>query len=177
MQELCQLVFNAVQLTFLFRLRLTQKAFQLSFQFFVLFFSFRHLFLTDCPKLLSQCFNFSYQQNVLMKKSRKKSDSFLGHMKIYFHKNCFSCCYSRSVWHKIRFMHRNQHLQHPKKDNKLPESIAKNSETSYIDSQQMAKDSSVSTERNRVDKQQSMKKKKREDVQNKKLIAAPCEAL
>ena len=125
MQELCQLVFNAVQLTFLFRLCLTQKAFQLSFQFFFLFFPFRHLFWTDCPKLLSQCFNFSYQQNFLMKKSRKRSDSFLGHTKIYFHKNCSSSCYSRIVWHKIRFMQRNQHLQHPKKDNKLPESIAK----------------------------------------------------
>ena len=32
------------------------------------------------------------------------------------------------------------------------------------------------TERNRVDKQKSLKKKKREDVQIKKLITAPYEA-
>ena len=35
----------------------------------------------------------------------------------------------------------------------------------------------VKTERNRVDKQKSLNKKKQEDVQVKKLIAAPCEAI
>ena len=35
----------------------------------------------------------------------------------------------------------------------------------------------VKTERNRVDKQKSLNKIKQEDVQVKKLIAAPCEAI
>ena len=41
----------------------------------------------------------------------------------------------------------------------------------------LAEDSIVKTERNRVDKQTSLKKKKREYVQIKKLIAAPCKAI
>ena len=41
----------------------------------------------------------------------------------------------------------------------------------------MVENQRVKTERNRVDKQKSPKKKKREDVQNKKLIAATCEAI
>ena len=40
----------------------------------------------------------------------------------------------------------------------------------------MAEYSRVKTEKNRVDKLKSLKKKKKEDVQIKKLIAAPCEA-
>ena len=38
----------------------------------------------------------------------------------------------------------------------------------------MAEDSRVKTERNLVDKWKSIKTKKRESVQTKKLIAAPC---
>ena len=41
----------------------------------------------------------------------------------------------------------------------------------------MAEDLRVKTEINRVDKQKTLKKKKREDIQIKKLIAAPCEAI
>ena len=41
----------------------------------------------------------------------------------------------------------------------------------------MAEDSTVKTERNRVDKQKSLTKKQREDVQIKKLIATPCQAI
>ena len=41
----------------------------------------------------------------------------------------------------------------------------------------MVENQRVKTERNRVDKQKSPKKKKREDVQNKKLIADLCEAI
>ena len=41
----------------------------------------------------------------------------------------------------------------------------------------MAEYSRVKTEKNRVDKLKSLKKKKKEDVQIKKLIAAPCEAI
>ena len=35
----------------------------------------------------------------------------------------------------------------------------------------------IKTERNRVDKQKKSEKKKREDVQFKKFIIAPCEAI
>ena len=41
----------------------------------------------------------------------------------------------------------------------------------------MAEDLRVKREINRVDKYKSLKKKKREDVQIKNLIAAPCEAI
>ena len=41
----------------------------------------------------------------------------------------------------------------------------------------MAEDSRAKTERNRVDKKESLKKKKRKDVQNKKLIADPYETI
>ena len=41
----------------------------------------------------------------------------------------------------------------------------------------MEEDSMVKKERNRVDKWKSLKKKKREDVHIKKLIAASCEAI
>ena len=41
----------------------------------------------------------------------------------------------------------------------------------------MAEDSRVKTERNGVDKSKRLKKKKREDVRNEKLIAAPCGAI
>ena len=41
----------------------------------------------------------------------------------------------------------------------------------------MAEDSTVKTERNRVDKQKNLTKKQREDVQIKKLIATPCQAI
>ena len=41
----------------------------------------------------------------------------------------------------------------------------------------MAEDSRVKTERNLVDKWKSIKTKKRESVQTKKLIAAPCKTI
>ena len=41
----------------------------------------------------------------------------------------------------------------------------------------MAEDSRVKTDRNRVDKQNSPKKKKGEGVQSKKLITVPCEVI
>ena len=41
----------------------------------------------------------------------------------------------------------------------------------------MAEGIRVKTERNRVDKKKSLKKKKGEDVRNMKLIAAPCETI
>ena len=40
----------------------------------------------------------------------------------------------------------------------------------------LAEDSVVETEKNQVDKEKSLKRKKREDVQIKKLIDAPCES-
>ena len=65
-----------------------------------------------------------------------------------------------------QLMHGNQHSQHPKKYKKQPE-------TRKLVSQWMAEDSRVKTERQCIDKQKSLKKKKR-DVQIKKLITAPC---
>ena len=65
-----------------------------------------------------------------------------------------------------QLMHGNQHSQHPKKYKKQPE-------TRKQVSQWMAEDSRVKTERQCIDKQKSLKKKKR-DVQIKKLITAPC---
>ena len=41
----------------------------------------------------------------------------------------------------------------------------------------LAEDSVVETEKNQVDKEKSLKRKKREDVQIKKLIAVPCESI
>ena len=67
-----------------------------------------------------------------------------------------------------QLMHGNQHSQHPKKYKKQPE-------TRKQVSQWMAEDSRVKTERQCIDKQKSLKKKKR-DVQIKKLITAPCGA-
>ena len=66
-----------------------------------------------------------------------------------------------------RLVHDNQHSQHSKKHKKQPETRKQ---------VQMAQDPRVKTERNRVDKQKSLNKKKREDV-NKKPIAALCEAM
>ena len=70
------------------------------------FFSFspsRHFFRTDCQKLFSQRFMISYQESVW-----PRSDSFLGHAKKSFRKNCSSTFYSWRVWHITRLMHGNQ---------------------------------------------------------------------
>ena len=67
-------------------------------------------------------------------------------------------------------MHGNQHSHHPKKHKKQPE-------TPKQVGQWITKDSKLKTKRNRVDKLKSLKKKKIEDVQTRKLIVAPCEAI
>ena len=67
-------------------------------------------------------------------------------------------------------MHDNQHSQHPKKHKKQPE-------TWKQVSQWMAEDSRVEREINQVDKQKRLGINKREDVQIKRLITAPCEAI
>ena len=59
-----------------------------------------------------------------------------------------------------------------KNSQKLPNKLVR-SVSQWI----LAEDSIVKTERNRVDMQASLKKKKKEDVQIKKLIVAPCEAM
>ena len=69
-----------------------------------------------------------------------------------------------------QLMHDNQHSQYPKKHKKQLE-------TRKQVSQWMAEDPRVKTERSRSDKQKSLKKKKREDVQIERLTTAPCEAL
>ena len=75
-----------------------------SFVIFFLFFFFSSLFLDGLPKLFSQRFMISYQESVW-----PRSDSFLGHTKKSFRKNCSRSCYSWRVWHMTRFMHVNQH--------------------------------------------------------------------
>ena len=97
------------------RLRVTQKALQLPFQF--VFFPSRHFFWSDCQKLFRERFKISYQEMVWA-----RSDSFLGHTKECFRKNCSSSCYSRHVWHMTRLIHGNQHSQDPKKHKEQPES-------------------------------------------------------
>ena len=67
-------------------------------------------------------------------------------------------------------MHDNQHSQHPKKHKKQ-------AETWKQVSQWMAEDSRVEREINRVDEQKRLGINKREDVQIKRLITAPCEAI
>ena len=68
-----------------------------------------------------------------------------------------------------RFMQGNQHSQHPKKHKKQPE-------TRKQVSQQMAEDSRIKQREIELIIKKSEEKKK-EDVQNKKLIAAPCEGI
>ena len=70
-------------------------------------------------KLFSQRFMISYQESV-----RPRSDSFLGHTKMSFHKYCSTSCYSRCVWHMTQLMHGNQHLKYPIK----AQETARNSE-------------------------------------------------
>ena len=69
-----------------------------------------------------------------------------------------------------RLMHGNQHSHHPKKHKKQPE-------TQKQVGQWITEDSRFKTKRNRVDKLKSLKKKKIEDVQTRKLIAAPFKAI
>ena len=71
---------------------------------------------TDCLKLFSKRFNINYQGSMW-----PRSDSFVGHTKKYFHKNCSWSCYLQGVWHMTRLKHGNQHSQHPKKHKKEQE--------------------------------------------------------
>ena len=138
---------------------------------FLVFFSFFFVSSTfsgwTAKTLVNQCFKISYQKSV-----GPRSGSFLGHIKKYFRKNCSRSCYLRRVLHMTRLLHGNQHPQHPKKHKKQSET-----RKNFLACQQMAEDPRVNTERNQVDKQESLKKKKRKDVQSKKWIAAPCEAI
>ena len=77
--------------------------FATAFLLFFFFFSFPSLFLDRLPKLFSQRF-ISYQESVC-----PRSDSFLGHNKKSFLKNCSSSCHSWRVWHMALLMHGNQH--------------------------------------------------------------------
>ena len=112
----------------------------LQLPFFSFFLSLLTRFCTDCLKVFSKHFIINYQGRMW-----PRSDSFLGHTKKSFRKNCSSSCYSRRVWHMARLKHGNQHSQHPKKRKKQPE-------TRKQVSQWMAKDWRVKIEINRVDK-------------------------
>ena len=103
-----------IKISFLTVPAFNAKSFAIAILVFFSFFPSRHFFWTDCQKLFSHCFNFSYQENVW-----PRSDSFLGHNKAYFHKNCSWSCYSRCVWHMTRLMHGNHHSERPKKHKKL----------------------------------------------------------
>ena len=100
----------------LFAFAFNAKSFTISI--LVLFFLFFLLFpfLDGLPKGFSERFTISYQENVL-----PRSDSFLGHNKKFFRKNCCSSCYSRRMWHMTQVMHGNQHSQHLEKHKKQPE--------------------------------------------------------
>ena len=75
------------------------KSFAIAILVFFSFFPSRHFFWTDCQKLFSQHFNFSYQENVW-----PRFDLFLGYTKTYFRKNFSWSCYSRRVWHMTRLI-------------------------------------------------------------------------
>ena len=83
---------------------------------FFFIFSLSTGFWTDCLKLFSKRFMINYQGSVW-----PRSSSFLGHTKKSFREKCSSSCYWRRVRHMTRLKHGNQHLQHPKKHKKQPE--------------------------------------------------------
>ena len=92
------------------------KSFAIAILVFFIFFPSRHFSGRNAKKLFRQRFNFSYQEKVW-----PRSDSFIGHTKTYFRKNCSCSCHSQRVWHMKRLMHGNLHSQHPKRHKKLPE--------------------------------------------------------
>ena len=71
-----------------------------------------------------------------------------------------------------RLMHSSQHLQHPKKHKKLPEPTAETGKQVI----------QIASEWNKIQGQHREKSRwsvetSEEDIQNKKLIAAPCDAI
>ena len=142
--------------------------------YFFSFFPSHHFFWTDCQKLFSERFIIRYQQRSDQDQVWPRSESFLWQSKNSSiriisqvairdaYGTWHSLCTVTSI-HSIQKCTRNSQ----KLGNKLVRPF----------SQCMAEDSMVKTERNRVDKQKSLNKIKQEDVQVKKLIAAPCEAI
>ena len=63
---------------------------------FFTFFPPCHFFWTDCHKPFSECFKFTYQENVW-----PRSESFLGQTKRYFCTHCSWSCYLRRAWHML----------------------------------------------------------------------------
>ena len=98
----------------------------------------------------------------LSRKRIPRSDSFLGHNKKSFRKKCYSGCFSKRVWHMTRIKYGSQHSQHPKKHKKQLETRKQVSQP-------------TSGWQNREIEFISKNSEEREDVQIKKLIAAPCE--
>ena len=95
---------------------------------FFSFFSSRHFLWTDWQKFFSECIIISYGESVW-----PRSDSFLGHTKKSFPKNCSSNCYSRRVWHMTGYMQSNQHSsiqESTRNSEKLGNKLAVN-QTSY----------------------------------------------
>ena len=107
----------------LLHLRLMQKALQLPFCFFFLFFFLVTFSGQTAKKVFSERFMTSYLEGVW-----PTSDSFLGHAKMPFRKYCYTSCYLWRMWHMTHLMHGNQHSKHPEKHKKQS---TRNLETSY----------------------------------------------
>ena len=135
-----------------------QKTLQLPF---FLFFSF------SFSSVFFQLYKISYQWGVW-----RRSDSFLGHTKKYFSKTCFSSCYSGRVWHMTRLIHGNQHLQHPKKHKKWPET--RKQVIQLVWSRWMKIQASKQKETELISKEVWRKK---EGVQKKQWIGTPYETI
>ena len=74
----------------------------------VFLFSF-FLLVTFSGRTSKKLFSERYLESVW-----PRSDSFLGHTKMYFRKYYSTSCYSRRVWHMTQLMHGNQHSKHTK---------------------------------------------------------------
>ena len=133
---------QAGNFSFFSRLRLTQKALQLLFNFF-----FSFLF-TDR----------SFTQHFMIAPTHS-----LHTPKCYFRKNTSSSCYSRHVWHMTRLMHGNQHSQHPKNTRNKKET----SETSQLASRW---EKIQGSKQRQIELIRKKSWKKEEDVQNKKML-------
>ena len=128
---------------------------------FFFFFSFSTGFWTDCLKLFTKRFMTNYQETLW-----SRSDSFLGHTKTSFRKKWSEVVIrdASGIWYGLYMVTSIHNIQKSTRTNqKLGNKLA---------SQWMAEDSRVKTERNWV-----VLSTDSEDVQIKKLIAAPCEAI
>ena len=95
------------------RLRITEKLCNCHSNYCASLFLCRCCFWINCQKIFGEHFKICYQGSVW-----PRSDSFLGHTKRCFHKNCSLSCYSQHVWHMTQLISGKQFSRHPKKDKK-----------------------------------------------------------